>query len=271
MLLAITVLWANFVYPPQNEFVYQQLTDLNFPKPWIYRQLVPLLVRFFVELGLSINVSLLVTLLLSVSGFYLSVNKILESLGKKETEIPSILIALSGLILFSYESSPYDLMTAFLWSLSFLFVQTRNTLGMTLLFPFICLNRVDTAIFILVAWGLVHGNLLFVGLQGVFYGLIRYMLFLRFADNPGLSAWVTPIQNILTYAEFPLVLWFVLGVICLVGLMFLVAKTRTKNNKLANIFILFAPLFLLLHLVFGQPMEIRIFWEIYPLVVLIFL
>lgn len=99
---------------------------------------------------------------------------------------------------------------------------------------------------------------------------VGFYLALRaiFADNPGAPAWVEPGLNLLRFYNHP-----ARTLLHLAGtevVLWMVAKDWTqKPALLRTAFIVMAPILTAFYLVLGQAFELRVFFEIYPVIVLL--
>jgi hypothetical protein len=252
--------WANSSSLEQVKFVI----SLDMPKPWVYRQLVPLLARGLTELGLTPNISLLLVVILSGVGFYLAFYELLKFLGYK-SELKALIGVLLGMVLFGWECMSYDLMTALSWTLALLFIVKQNHIAYMVLFPFVCLNRIETAPFmIFMYWLRFPGRWQYVLYQGIAFILIYYGLHIYFADNSGLSQWIEPLENLKKFWDSPwrTAVHFLISTIILFRI---AMRADYQPLYFQRVFIVLTPIFLVLYLVFGQSFEVRVFFEIWPI------
>lgn len=243
-------------------------TNEQYLKPWVYRVLVPILVNGldnFVRHDLAL-VSIVV---LSGVTFYLSLRNLVLYINDTVSELKILVSFLLGLVLFSYCRAPYDMMTGFLWTLGLLFIVQQKHIAFMVLFPFVCLNRIETAPLLIVAywlrfpwkWQEVVGC-------GVVFATIYLGLHTYFADNLGSSVWIEPWQNVLRFWYNPWRTLLHLFVTVVIVLRILI-RTGYQPFYFQRLFIVLAPIFLILYLVVGQSFEVRVFTEIYPILVVL--
>jgi hypothetical protein len=165
-----------------------------------------------------------------------------------------------GLLLFGFDRLPYDLATAWLWTLALLYIYERKYYEYLLIFLLACLNRETSFILIPFAWA--YGFR-----QDLFYQVIIYMisflfLHMMFADNPG-GLWIQPWQNLQRFINRPcqsLIQLSIAGVIS----WFVFKGWHNKPVYLRSAFVFFASIFIPSYLIFGQAFEVRTLWELYP-------
>jgi len=243
-------------------------------KPFIYRQLSILSARFFMLFGMSFELASVIVMVISGVGFYLALRTLAQEFYDiSQNEITVFLLVLLGMWLFIYFRKPYDLLTAWLFTLAFYYVKT-DWQKYYILFPIICLNRETAFLLILVffvytlrEWKLVW---LFTILQIVVFGLITFLLRYIFSNYPGDSVWIVPMDNLMKFIQYP---WQTLLHLSIGGLlMFLVFKGwKSKPRMLRISFLVMLPILTIMYLVCGQSFETRVFWEVYPVASLLIL
>lgn len=277
----VSFLWSYIYYA-------DGLWAEDYTRPFVYRQLVPLLARGIEFLGVPGNVALVVVMTLSGVGFYLSLRVLAFQLYSHDDrrEIYLLVGTLASMLVLGIFRKPYDLMTACLVSLFLYYFWTDQRVKHLIVFALACLNR-ETAILLVlfyvvylfsmlkckfvkweiykvVRWEIVGMSLL----QGVIYLLITLGIRSVFATAEGSSAWIEPAENILKFANQPY--RFMLHLYGLLGLLWWMSRGwEHKPYYLRFAFSLFAPLLLIMYVVFGQAFEIRVFWEIAPLVIIL--
>lgn len=192
-------------------------------------------------------------------------------------EIYPVLIVFAGLVLFQFCHTIYDLATAFLFTLAFLYVFRANKVKYLIVFILACFNR-ETALllilFYVVLWfifKLTYGkrdtkySVGMILIQVYIYGLITYCLRLFFQYNIGLPLWVQPWQNLMRFVHNPLLTLVHISVTVLI-LWMVFRDWKYKSDYLKLAFLVITPVLVVMYLVFGQAYEVRVFWEIYPVV-----
>lgn len=232
-------------------------------RPYAYRHLVYWIINGIRLMGVSLEWSVLIVTVLCGLGFYLCLqNTILHY--KKVSDLKIILMYLLGLLLFQEQHKFYDLLTAFLWSLSLLCMIKQNHLGFAAVFPLVCLNRIETAPFLVVGYFLLYSRKITLYFPLIFI-VLWVVLHKYYAGNPGETALIEPVENLWKFVHFPILTLchFVISG----GLLWMVFRNwKNKPMLLCMMFVVLLPTFLILYIIFGQAFEVRVFWEIYPLV-----
>jgi hypothetical protein len=247
--------------------------DLN--RPWVYRQLVPLLARLISALGVAPDLSIALIVTLSGVGLYVSLRRLALILyGNSDTlEVIVVVSVFLGMLLFGYKRLHYDLMTAFLFTLAPSLLLELKYDKYALLFPLICLNR-ETSFLLVLFWFVIilekiSFEKIWLFLYQVFVWLgIRLILNTVFSNNGGADAWIEPLKNVGRFINNPLttILHFFITAV----LLYLVIKDWKYKPRFFKIaFMVFAPLLTSMYFVMGQAFEVRVFWEIYPVIVIL--
>lgn len=256
-----------------NLWQVQKIISLDLNRPWVYRQLVPFLTRILALTGMRIDWALVLIVTLSGVGFYLALRKLWFTLSRydERDEIYPVLIVFAGLLLLGYNRLPYDLTTALLFTLAYLFIYTENKLGYLIVFTLACLNRETAFLLILfyVVISLVRLQLMrdwwMTACQIYIYGLVTYCLRLVFQYNGGSTLWVEPWQNLVRFVNNPLLTLVHLSITgVILWLVFRDWKYKHVYLKLA--FWIIAPILVVMYVVCGQNYEVRVFWEVIPVV-----
>lgn len=251
-----------------NMWQVGRYASLSLSKPWVYRQLVPILARLLGNL-VPLDIALVAIVTLSGVSFYLALRSLILYINDTVSELKILLFFLAGILLLQNERLPYDMMTGFLWTLGLLFIVQHKHIAFMILFPFVCLNRIDTAPLLIVAywlrfpnnWGEVLGCL--AAFVVTYTGLHIY-----FTDNPGSPAWIEPWLNVLRFWNNP---WRALLHFFATVVIFLRILIRADHQPLyfQRLFIVLVPIFVILYLVAGQAFEIRVFMEMMPILVVL--
>ena len=243
------VMWYGHV------FELSQTVSLEYMKPYVYRQLVPVIIR---AMGwVRVDIATVIVTTCAGVGFYLSLCTLL-----KNKPLLPLFAVLIGLFLFSMWHKVYDFMTAWLWTILFLKLLDRNYKGFSMLFLLLCLNRIETALFIIPIYFLIERNWKFSILLSVLFVLLFVFLRFYFSDNVGVSALVEPTKNIhrlITHWELSLAHLLIFAVPFLLAV--------RQFSIIGQFYLILFPVFVVLYVVFGQAFEIRVFWEIYPLLI----
>jgi hypothetical protein len=259
-------LWASIYWlGEQNRWQTDWLASLNLSKPWVYRQLVPILVRGLQGFFIPTDIGTVLIVSLSGVGFYLALRNLLVRVYEKSLFIEtfSILSFIFGLAMFGSCRTPYDLSTALFFSLSYLLI-IKNDDNFLWVFPLAVLNR-ETAFLLILFHFIYHGRSWRTLYFGTVFVSIQIVLRLVFLDNIGTSVWITPWQNILEFVHNPLrtLEQFSIITIILFGIFW---SWKSHEQRLKVGFLTISSLCLLMYLVVGQAFEVRVLWEVYPLV-----
>ena len=245
-----------------------EIVSTSYQRPFVYRQLVPFLVRFL-DNFLPVDYTIILIVTLTGVGLYLALQSLAKFLGI-ENELGVLIVVLAGLALFSSYRKPYDLMTGLLWTLAILFIMQGEYKKFTALFVLVCFNRIDTASILLLVWAIFNfWRWEWVCANITIYILTFLGLRLLFMDNAGAEMWIEPIKNLQALFSFPMLLLH----LALSGIvLWLVFRNWERKSVLMRwVFLLLTPIFLVLYVVFGQAAEIRVFWELVPVVAVLVL
>lgn len=173
----------------------------------------------------------------------------------------------------------YDFSALLLMTLSYGLLVRKNLLAYVLLFPLVTLNKETSILLILVYW--LHFHTMedkrtfytYLAAQIGTFVIIKIALYWAFRDNLGDSFEFHLPEHFIEYQrifrEFPLLIIYYF--VIMIGPSLLMAyRWEEKPLFLQNALLTFGPLFFL-YLLFGFPFELRVFYEIYPIVFLIIL
>lgn len=262
LLVAISTFTYASIYWLGNTHVLEGIMST---KPFVYRQLVPILARLISGMGIRIDYAIIFVVVCAGVGFYLALRELFFTY-YPHSEASDFLVTLSvlgGLFMFEKCSTYYDLMTAFLFTLALLFIAQGKLSSYLLLFPLICLNR-ETAFLLTIFLLIYNKNIVAFVYQVLAWMGIRVILSAVFAQRSGAAAWVEPIENLQKFIEnYPTT---ILHLFIISVLLFFVLKDW-DTKPLTTAFVVFAPLLVVMYIVLGQAFEVRVFWEIYPIIV----
>lgn len=178
------------------------------------------------------------------------------------------------MILFFLEAKVYDLATALFFAVSLGLLASGKLIEYLMLFPFACLNR-ETSFLLTVIFVVYFYNRLAlrdwsmgVGYQVLAFAIVRLSLMAIFADSPGMPFLFRLQENIADHLKYPgRSLLFLAGVLITVWLC--ARHWYTKPLLLRTAFVVLAPALMALYLLFGWAFELRVFAELYPVVVVL--
>lgn len=273
----VSFLWSYIYYA-------DGLWAEDYTRPFVYRQLVPLLARWIEFLGVPCNVALIVVMTLSGVGFYLAMRVLATEFYSLNGRLEIYLLVgtLASMLVLGIFRKPYDLMTACLFSLALYYIYTVRVWKYLLVLFLSSMNRETSFLLILLSsvfWlpdfpfrrirEVLTSNWLKLVLSqlGIFL-LVTFALRWVFAGTEGSDAWIEPTKNLLKFVHQTGRTILHLSVTGFL-LWWMSRGWEHKSYYLRFAFGLFAPLLLLMYVVFGQAFEIRVFWEISPLVIIL--
>ena len=271
--------WSSVYWlGPDNLGMARGYTSLSMLKPYVYRQLPSILARLLVSLGVRIDLAIVLLMTGAGIGFYLALRELAFSLYRKDEKAELLLVVLVGvgLVFFGDYRMPYDIFTAWLFTLAFLYIGQGDKTSLAILFPLACLNR-ETAFLLIILSAIVgilkndkdgtEGTLLY---QTSAFVLIQVLLRTLFYNNGGVDALIEPLENIQRFIARP---WITLlhGFVTF-GLLKIALQNWTwKPMFLRAALIALLPRMTVMYIVFGQAFEVRVFGEVYPILALLML
>lgn len=178
------------------------------------------------------------------------------------------------MILFFLECKVYDLSTALFFSVSLGLLQRCRFKEYYLLFPVACLNR-ETMFLLIIFFMFYFYKRLEISdwVAGVMYQscvfmMIRLYLMALYADSPGVPFLFRVVENFADYVKYPWrSLLFFIAVMVIVWMC--MRNWHDKPLLLRTAFVVFAPVLMVLYFLFGSAFEIRVFAEMWPVVVVL--
>jgi hypothetical protein len=246
-------------------------------KPFVYRQLLPLMTRFVIFIT-GLDASLIITglIFLCALGFVYSF-RYLQNYFFKDSISKDVVWALSIELLFiilMFNSHQYDMATVFLVTLCLGLMIKHQTLNWYyFVFLLACINR--ETMFILIAfyaiwfYSRLNRKDYLIGLicQICAYLIIKISMAVIFADNAGVLMAFRPLENLFMYIQFPILTILSVLVTSLIGYL-IIRKWNDKPDFFKISFLVFAPILIGLYFLAGVTFEYRVFIEIYPVIVL---
>lgn len=236
-------------------------------KPFVYRQLLPLSIRLGQVMSSSVrpgSVSV-VLIYLSLLGFTLTMDHL--------TKDPRVVISSTiGLVYLFIGGYIYDLPTLFLFVFALAIMRAKKWYVYLLTFALASLNK-ETSILLLLPFityfrtriPITDFSLLFLA-QVVSYGFIQSVLRWGFRNNPGVGAEFHLWSNVDVYSKPVNMAILSLFLIGMIWAIFYQWKEKPMFFRHA---ILMAPPLVVLHIVFGWAFEWRVFYELYPILVVL--
>lgn len=245
----------------------------TYPRPYVYRALIPWVARYLNELGFREDVAVIIAIIASAIGLVYAIQYLLSSFQKQNDTrvfLISALVTLAFMILFSRDCKVYDLATAAFFALG-IGAMKRNSLGLFyILFILSSINR-ETTIVLTIIFSIyffkrmrITPFLLGIGFQVLTFILIRIWLTMLFKDNIGVHGVIRPLENLRLYTYYPLIT-FIHWMIIILIIWQIVRKRRTTPQILNLSFFILFPLLMGVYIVAGFSFEVRIFAEVYPI------
>lgn len=239
-------------------------------RPFVYRMLVPELVDILMRLGIPKDISYIIIISLSLIGFIIAVKLLYTELTGQDGW--GVAYAASwGLILLIWAyCKPYDIMTALLMTLCYLFILRQKHLYLILLFPILCMNR-ETAFLVTILcavwfWRKMRLSewMLMIVYQAATFVLIQSLIHVHYSNYPGVDSHTQLMDNISIFVHSPaLTVLLIVGLSVVVGLVAM--NWKQSLNFLRTSFLILFPIQFALYLLFGNGYELRVFAEVYPI------
>lgn len=272
----LVVAIVSFIW--SSEYYLNQVDRFANVRPFVYRTLVPTLAHLIEFVGVPSGISLVIIMTLSGVGFYLALRKLALEFSDLTSwqELGLVVGVLVSMFLFGQYRHPYDMMTAFLFTLGFYYIYNVEVWKYLVVFTLACVNRETAFLLIPISIMSWHGGFLFyymhkkiwvVWLASVgIFGITTYTIRQHFSSYPGFTLLIDPAGNIQQLASHPYE--FILGIAFVSGLMaWMFRKPQPSFLKLS--FAILAPILIVMWIVCGQWDEIRVMWEISPIVILL--
>jgi hypothetical protein len=175
------------------------------------------------------------------------------------------------MVVFFYFCKVHDLATAMFFAFGLGLMARGKMDAYFALFAFASANR-ETSFLLAVVFAVYYlgrmgwkGYVLSMGYQVFLYGAIRLCLVTIFADHPGVTMNIRPIENMLIFLRTPVLAsihWGLFGLVVWAC----VRRWREHPYFVRVAFVVLLPALLGVYLVVGWPYEIRVFAEVWPVV-----
>ncbi|MCZ2121229.1 MAG: hypothetical protein LC108_03075 [Anaerolineales bacterium] len=276
--LLVCKFYLNGLQWEEPRLALSQLMDGTAYKPFVYRILVPTITKIAIlvfPLPATLYASILIFAFLL--GFIVCIRSF-SSIFWKKAEINDFVGALSIPMLTPFmltNRHVYDFSTLFLFSAGLMLMAQKKWGYFLIVYTLACLNK-ETTLFLSLIFLYyfrqnfkkpIYWKLLFF--QAIIYTSIRALIMWRFSNNPGVM-----MENHF-YDHFSSALVpspkLILGYVSYLILMIIAVRTRWKEKPvfLREALSILAPLMFVLYLLGSYPFEIRTFYEIYPLLILL--
>ena len=234
-------------------------------KPFVYRQLVPTLANIATngDSAPSQQRAIAAAIITIFFILYLFAFKWLAATFNVNTILP----ALAGLpLLMANNNHIYDLSTLALFTFAYAALANKRLILYAALYPLLVLNK-ETALLLTLFVFIVERNIKLTIYELTTYAAIRAALMWLYRDNPGgviefhlftnAVDWILQAQTSIAYAALIILLVWRLSITINHKPAFIRAALYTLTPTLAVLFFLF-----------GYNYELRVFYEVYPIVAL---
>lgn len=254
----------------------EPMLDGTAARPYVYRVLAAWVIRALSDLLLpNPYLSAVVVMYLSLLAFAWTVWGFVKIyLGPPASNIVGVVAPL-GLVPFMFEQRHiYDLPTLFLFSLSLYFLAREKFFAFLIVFGLTSLSK-ETSVLLILVFAFYFRKrvarkkfLVLLSLESLIYVVIRFLLLWRFQNNPGGLVEFHLLDHITAYAHSPL---FALAFFLIATS---VAAWAIKNNRerpafLREAFLIIGLPLLILYFFLGVPFEVRVFMEVYPVLLVL--
>lgn len=270
------------IWQPPNAMDLQLLVAGTADRPYVYRVLMPILIRAFSALvHLPAEQYAAMFIYLSLIGFVFSIYRLTQYFWPSpKIAYTATLLAVPSLIpLVLIDNHIYDLPQLFLFTLSLEFMIKKRWGLFILTYILTCLNK-ETAIFLtlifLVCYYSEMGRSRLIKLASLQIGIyvaLRSITLYVFRNNPGAIMEYHLVDQLLAFRDYypP---WGMVGIVFHLILTSLITWLIIRHWSIKPIFLRRAaltvtPIFLVLYWLFGYPFELRVFLEIFPLLYLL--
>lgn len=243
-------------------------------KPFVYRALLPFLIKGLASvIPLSIETWSQILMYGSLLGFVGAFRYFLHALYESSRFVDlASFCALIGLPLLFMQGKFYDFTTLFLFTLGLAFLANNEWRSYLILFALASFNKESTALLMLFFIIQYHDKLVrltfirWLFFQLVIYGAIRFFLLWYFRDNPGQALEFHLKMHWLALVYHPFLTGTFIG-ITLIAAFLVVYQWGGKPRFLRRAVLGTLPLLYVSYLVWGYPFEIRIFYEVYAILI----
>lgn len=182
------------------------------------------------------------------------------------------LAVIGFMLIFIWRCKVYDLATGTLFTLCLGLLRRMQLGWFTAVFAVSCLNRETsfllTLVFSLYLFGQISFNRLALGvlLQGAIFLSVRLWLWHLYSGNAGADAVIDPLDNLQIFARMPWESWVHWSVMAMIAWRVL-RQWKLAPSLWQLTWLTMFPLLLVMYLVFGAAFEVRVFAELWPVVV----
>ncbi len=279
MALAMCKFYLDGIAWEEPRLALSQLMDGTAYRPFIYRILIPFLVKVATRI-LPLSPTFYASLLIYFSffGFVFTLRSFTALYWESLTVVDSISL-LSLIMLFPFTLTNrhvYDISTLFLFTLGLKLMAQAKWKSFFLVFMVSCLNK-ETTIFLTLAFFVCYWHrsrdkffweLLI--LQTMIYIALRFATMWAYRNNPGGIVENRLAEHMIVFQTRPLLALIFVG-FGIITILLALWDWKKKPFFLRRAALGMAPIFLVLYFLWGGPLEIRVFYEIYPIILLLVL
>lgn len=256
-------------------FGLYRMIDGTAHKPFVYRRLMPFLIRIVISvISIRPRIAASALMFMFLIGFFFAIRYLASAF--KGLEPYSETVSLSSFFVLALLRFPYpyeqlyDFSTLFLFTLCLaLMIRARWSMYM-LVYTVGCLNK-ETFILLVIAFVASYYNkiknrayLIILVLQVIVFVAIRAGIMWYYQGNPGGTLEFNLSRHIEAMSKLPgLTVGYLLA--SMVCLWFAAKNWKSKPKFLRRTISTVSPIFLLLYFLFGSPFEFRVFYELIPI------
>ena len=246
-------------------------------RPYVYRALIPFLVRVFERIyPFRAELYTFALMFLALVGFVLSVRSFAISLWQSVGKADLVsLLSIAGLIPFiARDGKIYDFPDLFLFTLGLLFLAQQKWKIFFIVYLLGCINK-ETMVFLSLVfaiyffrrmsarefWALLMG-------QVIVFCVIKLWITWTFRNNPGGVVEVHLVEQVKSLLYLPDFLLFY-GLFALCVAIFVLVDWHKKPEFLRFSVVALLPALLVANLFFGVPYEIRTYLDVFPVLFLL--
>lgn len=246
-------------------------------KPFVYRYLVPLLIKWLNFIfPLRLDVYVVIILYIFTLGYWFVMYYLYTSFWVNSFYANLIILIEVELsfILITVEKKIYDMSTVFLFTLCLVLLYRRRMYLFAVLYPIACLNKETTILitlfFIFYFWNRIKLSywITWIIYQIFFFGLIRLILMFKFKNSLGGNIELHLNDHFMAYRSKP-IMTFISFVVILLLCFFVLIGWKEKPEFLRCVAVILFPVFFVLYFIGGMPFEFRVFAEIFPVLYLL--
>jgi hypothetical protein len=266
-----------YLWTQQGLWYLEAVAMSQIERPFVLRALIPLLSRELAHwTTLNLAYCLMIWVVLSSIGLYFAAKYLYQVFDQNPVNSSIVAFICCELFLFLMLQDPreYDFATAFFFTFSLALLARDKNSAYLLLFPIATLNR-ETTVLLSLFWAILSFQkmgfpkfMLQGAYQAIVYILIRVMIMRVFTYAPGpLLEW-TFTDNVATFLKEPLKT-SVLILLFAFGIYVVTHKWSEKPVFLRLVFLVVFPPLVALHLLVGLWWEVRVYAEIFPVLVML--